>query len=238
MRGLELLKSKPILIQLVLSQASTFLGLTDSALGSASPLSLSLSLIQCGDTNTSARKFVLKRVATLHYPTKYLLFLSREPTEPQRSNHYSCYPMDPVSIVSLAASLTLGAYQVSSFIASSASVDTTLTELGTEVIGLGKVLQSIEQSLKGPAAARKGGGAVGEAELWTSLAFAIKDADRTITALQGIVQSLLGTKSTNFLRRLVRQAKLNLNTDQINAIRARIHTHTSSLQAALQMATL
>ena len=146
--------------------------------------------------------------------------------------------MDPISIVSLAASLTEGAYQVSKFIASSASVDTTLTELRTEVVGLGNVLNSIEKSLEGPAAARKGGGVVGEAELWTSLAFAIKDAERTITALQGIVQGLLGTKSTGILRRMVRQAKLNLNADEISAIRARIHTHTSSLQAALQMATL
>ena len=146
--------------------------------------------------------------------------------------------MDPISIVTLAAALTQGAYQVSTFIASSASVDNTLTELQTEVGGLAKVLKSIEQSLKGPAAARKGGGVVGEAELWTSLAFAIKDAERTIAALQGIVRGLLGTKSTNFLRRMVRQAKLNLNTDEITAIRARIHTHTSSLQAALQMATM
>ena len=146
--------------------------------------------------------------------------------------------MDPVSIVSLAAALTQGVYQVSTFIASSANVDTTLTELQTEVVGLGKVLKSIEQSLKGPAAARKGGGAVGEAELWTSLAFAIKDAQRTIAALQGIVQGLLGTKSTNIFRRMVKKAKLNLNADEISAIRARIHTHTSSLQAALQMATM
>ena len=146
--------------------------------------------------------------------------------------------MDPVSIVTLAASLTQGAYQVSTFIASSASVETTLTELQAEVVGLGKVLKSIEQSLKGPAAARKGSGVVGEGELWTSLAFAIKDAGRTIAALQGIVRGLLGTKSTNFLRRMVRQAKLNLNADEISAIRARIHTHTCSLQAALQMATM
>ena len=146
--------------------------------------------------------------------------------------------MDPISIVTLAASLTQGAYQVSKFIASSASVETTLTELHTEVVGLGNVLKSIEQSLKGPAAARKGGGVVGEAELWTSLAFAIKDAERTIAALQGIVQGLLGTRSTGILRRMVRQTKLNLNADEISAIRIRIHTHTSSLQAALQMATM
>ena len=146
--------------------------------------------------------------------------------------------MDPVSIVALAGALTKGAYQVSTFIASSASVETTLTELQAEVVGLGNVLKSIEQSLKGPAAARKGGGVIGEAELWTSLAFAIKDAERTIAALQGTVQGLLGTKSAGFLKRIVKQAKLNLNADEISAIRARLHTHTSSLQAALQMATM
>lgn len=146
--------------------------------------------------------------------------------------------MDPVSIVSLAAALTQGAYRVSTFIASSTSVEATLTELQAEVVGLGNVLNAIEQSLKGPAAARKGGGVVGEAELWTSLAFAIKDAERTITALQTTVQGLLGTKPTGFFRRMVKQAKLNFNADEISAIRARVHTHTSSLQAALQMATM
>lgn len=146
--------------------------------------------------------------------------------------------MDPASIVSLAATLTLGVYRVSTFIASSASVETTLTELRSEVAGLGNVLKSIEQSLKGPAAARKGGGAVGEAELWTSLAFALNDAERTINALQTTVQGLQGTKSTGFFRKIVKQAKLTLNADEISAIRARLHTHTSSLQAALQMATM
>ena len=146
--------------------------------------------------------------------------------------------MDPISIVSLAAALTQGAYQVSTFIASSASVDTTLTELQTEVAGLGNVLKSIEKSLKGPAAARKGGGVDGEAELWTTLAFAIKDAARTIGCLQVTVQGLLGTKAPGFLKRMVKQAKLNFNADEISAIRARVHTHTISLQAALQMATV
>lgn len=146
--------------------------------------------------------------------------------------------MDPVSIVSLAAALTQGAYQVSTFIASSASVETTLTELQTEVAGLGNVLKSIEKSLKGPAAARKGGRVDGEAELWTTLAFAIKDAARTIRCLQGTVQGLLGGKASGFLKRVVKQAKLNFNADEISAIRTRIHTHTISLQAALQMATV
>ncbi len=146
--------------------------------------------------------------------------------------------MDPVSIVSLAASLTKGAYHVSKFIASSASVETTLTELQTEVVGLGNVLESIGRSLKGPADARKDAGVVGEAELWTTLAFAIKDAERTIAALGDTVQGLVGTKPTGFFKRMAKQAKLNFNADEINAIRTRIHTHTTSLQAALQMATM
>ena len=146
--------------------------------------------------------------------------------------------MDPASIVTLAAALAQGAYQVSTFIASSASVENTLTELQTEVAGLGNVLRSIEKSLKGPAAARKGGGLDGEAELWTALEFAINDAARSIRCLQGTVQGLLGTKASGFLKRIVKQAKLNFNADEISAIRARIHTHTISLQAALQMATV
>ena len=73
--------------------------------------------------------------------------------------------MDPVSIVSQAAALTRGVYQVSTFIVSSTSVESTLAELQTEVLGLGNVLKSIDQSLNGPAATRKDGRVVGEAEL-------------------------------------------------------------------------
>ena len=164
-------------------------------------------------------------------PTSSLL---RAPWRPHRRN----YPMDPVSIISLAGSLTKGAYWVSTFIKSSATVEITLTELSSEVEGLGDVLKSINESLKGPAATRKGGGVVGEAALWTSLNFAIKDAERTIDALQGTVEGLMGTKSTNIFKKMIKQAKFNLNADEISAIRARIHTHTSSLQAALQMATM
>lgn len=141
--------------------------------------------------------------------------------------------MDPVSIVSLAAALALGVHQVSAFIAPSTSVKSTLTELQNEVEGHHDVLKSIKQSLKDPADARKGGGPVGEAELWNSLAFGVKDAERTVTALRATVQGLVGTKSTGLLKRMVKQAKLNPNADEITAIRARIRTHTSSLQVAL-----
>ena len=152
------------------------------------------------------------------------------------------YPMDPVSIICAAGSATQGACWVStrlySLITSSTVVDKTLTELQSEVEGLNGVLQSVEKSLKGPAAARKGSGAVGEDEIWTSLDVAIKDTQRTICALQGMVQGLTATKTTSFFRKAVKQVKLNLNADEISGIRVRIHTHTNSLQLALQMATM
>ena len=150
--------------------------------------------------------------------------------------------MDPVSITCAAGTATHGAYWVSTglynFIKASKVVDKTVNELQCEVVGLQGVLKSIGSCLQNSVAGRKGGGAAGEDEIWTSLDVAIKDAQRTIDALQNIVQDLNTTRSSGFFRRAAKQVKLNLDAGQIDDIKVRIHTHTTSLQLALQMTTM
>lgn len=150
--------------------------------------------------------------------------------------------MDPLSIICAAGSATQGACWVSTrlyaLIKSSTVVDTTLSELRNEVEGLKRVLQSIEHSLAGPADARKGRGAGGDDEIWTSLDIAVKDTQHTVGALQDIVQAFMIIKSTSFFRKVVIQVKLNLDADEIGQIKGRIHTNTDCLQLSLQMATV
>ena len=150
--------------------------------------------------------------------------------------------MDPLSIICAAGSATQGAVWVSTrlyaLIKSSTVVETTLSELRSEVDGLRRVLQSIEHGLTGPADARKGRGAGGEDEISTSLEIAIKDTQHTIRALSDIVQAFVITKSTSFFIKVVKQVKLNLDADQIGKIKGRIHTNTDCLQLSLQMATV
>lgn len=150
--------------------------------------------------------------------------------------------MDPLSILGAVSTVTKTTYWISTtlfnFIQSSRVIDKTLEELNREVEGLIKALESIEFSLKDPAISRvkSGGDAKGP---WNSLDIAVTDTQRTVNALQGIVEGL-GTvkKSYSLFKKAVKQVKLNLDADQISGVKDRIHTHSTSLQLALQTATL
>ena len=150
--------------------------------------------------------------------------------------------MDPVSIIGLAGTASQGALWISTrlytFITSSATVDKTLSELRAEVDALNRILQAIETNLKGPSAARQGRVIAGDDEIWNALRIAIKDTQHTVGALRGTVEALNAPRSTNFFRRAVKQAKLNLDADEIKEIKSRIRTHCSCLQLALQLATV
>ena len=150
--------------------------------------------------------------------------------------------MDPLSILGAVSTVTKTTYWVSTtlfnFIQSSRVVDKTLEELNCEVEGLTKALESIALSLKDPAISRvkSGGDAKGP---WGCLDVAVSDTKRTVNALKGIVEGLgVVEKSANSFKKTVKQVKLNLDADQISGVKNRIHTHTTSLQLALQTATL
>ena len=150
--------------------------------------------------------------------------------------------MDPLSILSAVLTVTKTTYWISSslfhFIQSTRAIDKTLEELNREVEGLKNALESIELSLKDPAMGRvkSGGDAKGP---WGRLDVAITDTQRTVNALKEIVEGLgVVKKSANPFKKTVKQVKLNLDADQISGVKDRIHTHTTSLQLALQTATL
>ena len=150
--------------------------------------------------------------------------------------------MDPLSILGAVSTVTKTTYWISTtlfnFIQSSRAIDKTLEELNREVEGLTKALESIALSLKDPAISRvmSGGDATGP---WGFLDVAVTDTQRTVNALKEIIEGL-GTvkKSYNLFKKAVKQVKLNLDADQISGVKDRIHTHTTSLQLALQTATL
>ena len=150
--------------------------------------------------------------------------------------------MDSLSILGAVSTVTKTTYWISTtlfnFLHNSRVIDETLEDLNREVEGLTKALESIELSLKDPAISRvkNGGDAKGP---WGFLDVAVTDTQRTVNALKGTVEGL-GTvkKSANPFKKAVKQVKLNLNADQISEVKNRIHTHTASLQLALQRATL
>lgn len=150
--------------------------------------------------------------------------------------------MDPLSILGAVSTVTKTTYWISStligFIQSTRVIDKTLEELKSEVEGLTKALETIELSLKDPAVSRIKSGEDTKGP-WGFLDVAVTDTQRTVNALERIVEGL-GTvkKSANPFKRAVKQVKLNLDADEINQVKDRIHTHTTSLQLALQTASL
>ena len=150
--------------------------------------------------------------------------------------------MDPLSILGAVWTATDATYWISStllrFIQSSRVIDKTLEELNREVEGLTKALETIELSLKDPAISRikRRKDAKGP---WGFLNVAVTDTQRTVNALEGIVEGLGKVKkSANPFKKAVKQVKFNLDADQISEVKDRIHTHTTSLQLALQTASL
>ena len=150
--------------------------------------------------------------------------------------------MDPLSILCAVSTTIKATYNISStlfrFIQSTRVIDKSLEELNREVESLTKALEAIELSLKDPAIIRikSGEGTKGP---WDFLDVAVTDTQRTVNALDSIVEGLgVVKKSANPFKKAVKQVKLNLDGDQISKVKDRIHTHTTSLQLALQTASL
>ena len=150
--------------------------------------------------------------------------------------------MEPLSILGAVSTVTKSTYWISTtlfdFIQSSRIIDKTLEELNCEVEGLTKALESIELGLKDPAISRIKSGEDPKGP-WGRLDVAVTDTRRTVYALAETVEGLgVVKKSANPFKKAVKQVKLNLDADQISRVKDQIRTHTTSLQLALQTATL
>lgn len=67
----------------------------------------------------------------------------------------------------------------------------------------------------------------------------VKDSRKTAVALNDILRDLGDSrKVSNPFKKALKQIQLEMNADNIINIRARIHTHSSNLQIALQAANL
>lgn len=151
--------------------------------------------------------------------------------------------MDPVSVLGAASVASKAAYTVSTtiytFVAAAKVVDKTLKELQTEIDGLSRVLVAIESTLRPTIITGNRGAPVAQDHIWGSIELTIKDSQRTITALQDVVDHLgVVQSSSGFFRKAITQVKFNLDSDEINGVKGRIQSHTLSLQLGLQLATM
>lgn len=148
--------------------------------------------------------------------------------------------MDPLSIATavLAASQAVGSVSQAlyTFISSAKRVDDSVKDLHHEVQGLAAVLEAIDHALKQPIVTETREYTSLASGVWSSVNHAINDSQHTIKALGGILQGLgAADKASNSFRKVLKQIKLKFNASDISSVKGRIHTHTTSLQLALQM---
>ena len=148
--------------------------------------------------------------------------------------------MDPLSIATavLAASQAVGSVSQAlyTFINSAKRVDDSVKDLHHEVQSLAVVLEAIDHALKQPIVTETREYTTLASGVWSSVNHAINDSQHTVKALGTILQGLEDAdKASNSFRKLLKQIKLKFNASDISSVKDRIHTHTTSLQLALQM---
>lgn len=153
--------------------------------------------------------------------------------------------MDPLSIATALFAASQAVFSVSTslqaLIKSAKVVDKSLDALHDEVKNLTTVLDAITSTVEQPLISEARENTVLASGVWKSIEHAVKDCQHTIAALQEIVDGfgdLSSSKSFSKLQKTIKQVKLNISANDISSIRSRIHTHSISLQLALQMATL
>ena len=148
--------------------------------------------------------------------------------------------MDPLSITASVLTVSQAVGSVSqalyTFITSTQSVDDTVKNLHHEVQSLAAVLEAIDQALKQPMVTDTREYTSLASGVWTSVNHAINDSQHTVNALEAVLQGLgdADTASNSF-RKVIKQIKLKFKSSDISSVKDRIHTHTISLQLALQM---
>ena len=148
-------------------------------------------------------------------------------------------PISPFAILSAVNSVGGVAFNLStklySFIKATKVVDKSVEALYHEVKGLENILNTVRTTLTRTERNQAEDSALLGDSAWTSIENAVEDCRLTVEALDRLVQDV-GTvaATTNPFKKILKQLKLNLNTDQLVAVKGRIHTHSTCLQLALQ----
>ena len=147
--------------------------------------------------------------------------------------------MDPISIITLAASTTKAAYTLSTqlylFVNAVKNVDGSLKSLSGELSGLRRSLDATSVALQNPLVRSDKAAAPENTPIWAAVAGALDDCRETLQTFEKRVQPYQQQESKrSIFKKSVTVWKLNLSKDEINLVRDQIQTHTGSLQVALQ----
>ena len=150
--------------------------------------------------------------------------------------------MDPISPLAIVGAVnSVGGAVVSlstklySFIQATKVVDKSIQALYLEVKGLQNVLNTAQTILNGTVRDHAEDPAQSVEGVWTSIENGVRDCRLTVEALDTLVSDVgTITGTANPIKKMFKQLKLNISTEQIVAVRSRIHTHSLCLQLALQ----
>ncbi|KAK2813712.1 hypothetical protein FQN50_000110 [Emmonsiellopsis sp. PD_5] len=148
--------------------------------------------------------------------------------------------MDPLSIAAGSAGVVSACVKVSAllytFVDDTRHVDSNVTGLCDEVLGLSRVLDAISKTWANiPLIAFVRSDPNGE--LWVNVKASVEDCQETITNLDKELASIRkGSRfGRGFMRKPTKQIKLNMKMHDIQLFRQQIQSHTAGMQSALQM---
>lgn len=151
--------------------------------------------------------------------------------------------MDPISILSLAASTTTATYTVATalyqFINALKSVDSEIEALAGEVTSLRRVLDAINVTItNNPILMGEKAMAPENTPIWAAVAGSLNDCRVTVERLALTLPKQGPSGKRNFLRQTIKVFKYNNSTDDVQNNRAHVNTHVNSLQLSLQMVSM
>ena len=143
--------------------------------------------------------------------------------------------MDPVSIAAAVGPALKTLYSVTTtlynFISSAKKVDQALENLNGDVRGLTRVLEDIETFLKDVIIAQTSHATSKKDGVWGPIYNAIQDTQRTIEALQVVLDRLgPSSKVVNGFQKTMKQIQLEFNSDEISNIKDRVRWHSTILR--------
>lgn len=151
--------------------------------------------------------------------------------------------MDPLSVAASVTALGTMVLQLSSslyvFVDATRKVDNTVNALYAEVNGLIQILNTIGAVLRTPTLAAQGASGTTDDTrgLWQAVYGSLTDCRDAVENLEKTLQSVK-MKGQNVVQQMIRQFRLTLKEDDINALRSQFKTHNMALQIALQTINL
>ena len=147
-------------------------------------------------------------------------------------------PIEPLSIVTAAASLIGTCTRIYTFINNTRNVDIVLRALGDEIKSLSRVLNSMAQMFNHPTLANITLRTGLEARHWRNVIRLLVDCRSTLEHLEDVLKNIRRPDLFRFLGRLGRQIRLDTQSVNIAVLNQQIRSYREIMQVSLQLLSM